>query len=1376
MPLQPLKRFEIMLKSPMRKKTNNNLKNTSKLNHPAFPQCSPRPNQFTIFSLANLKLDDLLLKMGTELSPAQLENFLIEAHSDSPFELKFCRRRDDLILELENDHLVYALAFQSNGDIRFSDQEKISALPIQAIFYLLYCLIHHENCPFKTVILKNSWEFFHRFLNSYANFYHFTKAITFTGIILKTNALKSEDLGIFESTISKNKSLSPYEIISDQMREEQALTRMPESEPLRELLDIIDLGNSRPPWMIQSNRHYLRTVTQNTLFFYFSDGVCINLKDILYHPYSIFIPNDIFALNNSSTFFDQTTVWGDQFQYSYSDRFIRNIACQIANNFIASEDYKLKNSHLYISPLDAEGTNPLIVIAVDDLHSVGSTEAGDCTWKIKGNSIIGELKTKIDFQSMKSLPLNKNDLESGIFIIDDKSGEQKISLVKNIFLKTQADVLTLKKVFEVQESTSHRFLATFHEGNTINLPLRRLKHILPQIAAPETKNVSKEDIRIELHANEHEKENYTFGLNFEILLRDDSGEIQNTLFLNSPPLFLYQLLQGMFYGLGAYFIYKNKDQLAIQSQGEKRKNDLKLLRHAGAFKILLSEIFQYNSLDEKVKPKYKIFQEDLLKKIRLLITGQDKANSFSTKTERAVKEVINDLCMSNIETENYLLSSNQEIYEINLSDACKVLIDGVLNWLILSFGDDTLKKTQFKELELAPLRLSESDNIFSVKQASNTSSIQLFSSRKMFSEMLVTFASRPVSIFVNDKKLETLNELDLKSVLQFNDSPKGDKIDWFGLHPKIFLKGIELTFEQLQDLKEKNIIVHQGVPYHINYKGIPKLSYLDRFWAKLLNMKANSKKVQSQKFVHKDLSLILEVLSLRKAGIDIAGNSQWEKIAENFDMITSGNRNILDDLMKKGFNLPLKHYQETGTEWMLKLHHIGLGGILADDMGLGKTIQAIGFIEGLRIQAESEFILIVVPTSLVFNWVSEIQKFAPTLDVEIFEAKNKSKYIREWKASPPKVLLITYGLMAEHEEFLTDYDWKTIIFDEAQNLKNLKSQRTGAARKLKGQSIFCLTGTPMENHFGEFYSLIDLCVPGALENYTDFMKSFNLKRVDSANEEIAFLKNKIAPLVLRRLKKDVLVELPEKVESTILIPFEKKQKEIYRNIAISWNDKVKSIIDSGKNQNTQLQMLTALLRLRQVCSHPNSVENISYDQTPPKFELLLNMIEELYERNESILIFSNFLSTLFEIENLCKQKNYSTSILHGGLSSRERQAMLTKFNENDGASILIMTLKTGGVGLNLTKANYIFHIEPWWNPASENQATDRAHRMGQTKNVQVYRFIMKDSVEEKIQELKSIKGKAFDALFSSIEDHSQVPKTFDGKLSAEDFQYLITPS
>jgi SNF2 family DNA or RNA helicase len=458
------------------------------------------------------------------------------------------------------------------------------------------------------------------------------------------------------------------------------------------------------------------------------------------------------------------------------------------------------------------------------------------------------------------------------------------------------------------------------------------------------------------------------------------------------------------------------------------------------------------------------------------------------------------------------------------------------------------------------------------------------------------------------------------------------------------------------------------------------------------------------------------------------------------------------------------------------LYKISLGGILADDMGLGKTIQVIGFLEVLRYRNITDFQLIVVPTSLVYNWISEIKKFAPLLNVSVFESKNKNVYHESWSAVPPHIVIITYGLLTENVELLKQYKWNSVIYDEAQNLKNITSQRTTAARSLSAKSVFCITGTPMENHFGEYFSLIDLCVPGALGDYGDFRQVFSLETFEKKKlqEEINYLRVKTSPLVLRRIKSEMLEQLPDKFESTILLPFEKEQLKIYRDIAISWNEKIKSVIDKDNQTNTQLEMLTALLRLRQVCSNPAMIEDVLYKKNPPKFELLLESVSEIYEKGESVLIFTNFLATLFELEKRFKESGYKTHVIHGALSAKKRQIELDQFQNNPEASILIMTLKTGGVGLNLTKASYVFHIEPWWNPAAENQATDRAHRIGQKKSVQVYKYIMKDSIEEKIQELKVKKNNAFDALFTE-ESESELAKekSFSGKLSYSDFEFLI---
>ncbi len=311
----------------------------------------------------------------------------------------------------------------------------------------------------------------------------------------------------------------------------------------------------------------------------------------------------------------------------------------------------------------------------------------------------------------------------------------------------------------------------------------------------------------------------------------------------------------------------------------------------------------------------------------------------------------------------------------------------------------------------------------------------------------------------------------------------------------------------------------------------------------------------------------------------------------------------------------------------------------------------------------------------------------------------------------------------------------------------------------------------MENHYGEFYSLVDLLVPGSLGRIDEFRREFvNTETI--TREQMDDLKLKIKPLLMRRTKKEILDQLPDKQETKVSIAFEEKQKEIYRDIALSYNQRVKETMVSQGPASVQLQMLTALLRLRQACSDPASLPNVKYNKVPPKLETLLDSLQEIVESGESALVFTQFLQTLEHTAEILKKANIPVFVLHGGIPTKQRQTLLADFNNTKGGAVLVMTLKTGGVGLNLTKASYVFHLEPWWNPSVENQATDRAHRLGQSKAVQVFRYIMHESLEEKIELLKDRKDVKFQSLFSSTEKDVDVGAA-GSALSKEDFDILL---
>ena len=300
-----------------------------------------------------------------------------------------------------------------------------------------------------------------------------------------------------------------------------------------------------------------------------------------------------------------------------------------------------------------------------------------------------------------------------------------------------------------------------------------------------------------------------------------------------------------------------------------------------------------------------------------------------------------------------------------------------------------------------------------------------------------------------------------------------------------------------------------------------------------------------------------------------------------------------------------------------------------------------------------------------------------------------------------------------------------------------------------------------------------LVAPGSLGVYKDFVKTYSLDSAESNRGQVEFLKLTIKPLILRRTKKLVLDDLPDKSETDLLIPFEENQKKIYQSLATSWNEQIQKLVDKDGEAKSQLQMLTALLRLRQACSCPQSLPNVDYTSVPPKLELIAEKIKELLSSGESVVVFTNFIFTLEYLSDLLKGDGIEPLTLSGRDPVKARKRVLESFNADGAPSVLIMTLKTGGVGLNLTKANYVFHIEPWWNPAAENQGTDRVHRMGQKKGVSVYRYVMRHSVEEKIQKLQRKKTNAFNALFELNSEDSVDVDLSSSKVTLEDFQYLL---
>lgn len=600
------------------------------------------------------------------------------------------------------------------------------------------------------------------------------------------------------------------------------------------------------------------------------------------------------------------------------------------------------------------------------------------------------------------------------------------------------------------------------------------------------------------------------------------------------------------------------------------------------------------------------------------------------------------------------------------------------------------------------------------------------------------------------------------------------KINWFELSPKFFFKGTEISSDQANRLSKEGMIEFQGKLYRVKPTDMPSLKRLTAFWASIQSKGANLLRSKRRKtedtYYQLPRSQTLELLALRASGVKVRGGPLWDEITHFYDSL-SQERELVK--IPETFKTTLQPYQHAAVQWLRDLRSLGLGGILADDMGLGKTVTSLAFLETLRVENRMGRTLVMVPTSLTYNWASEAEKFSPEMPALIFSSKDPEAMLDFIQRHEHSLVICTYGLLQENSQLFQQVQWDSIIFDEAQNLKNITTKRTTAARQLRSQFKLCLTGTPLENHYGEFYSLFDLIVPGSLGDLPDFREKF-VNPVRVLREDIEFLKLKSKPLLMRRTKAQVMAQLPPKIETTIKLPFEEAQKKIYRDIATSYNEQIRSQIATVGESKMQLQMLTALLRLRQACSDPSAIPGVKYDGEPPKISTLIEAVSQITEEGESALVFTQFLATFERIKSALASANIPHFDISGADSRLTREKKLKGFQDETRGSVMLMTLKTGGVGLNLTKASYVFHIEPWWNPAVENQATDRAHRIGQRSMVQVFRYLIKESVEEKIEVLKDVKAKRFDALFSVNETEGEALGPSGNTLTQRDFEFLLS--
>ncbi len=457
--------------------------------------------------------------------------------------------------------------------------------------------------------------------------------------------------------------------------------------------------------------------------------------------------------------------------------------------------------------------------------------------------------------------------------------------------------------------------------------------------------------------------------------------------------------------------------------------------------------------------------------------------------------------------------------------------------------------------------------------------------------------------------------------------------------------------------------------------------------------------------------------------------------------------NMDNEPLPKGINAELREYQHKGFSWLWFLYQYGLNGILADDMGLGKTLQALAILQKAKEKHKQAPNLVICPTSVVFNWESEIEKFVPNLKCLKLTGTERKDLFKE--IGKYDVIITSYALLRRDIEKLKKYEFRYVILDESQNIKNAESITAQSVKRLNCQHKLALSGTPIENKLEELWSVFDFLMPGFLFSQSEFSYRYVnpiVEREDKAVEKR--LKFQIYPFILRRMKRDVAKDLPDKLENIAYCELTPEQKDFYLEVLDSTKEELFKSIEQNGLEKSRMSIFSALLRLRQICCHPRlyDKDNKKGINESGKFEHLKEMLEEIVEEGHRVLLFSQFVDMLDIVREWLKKSGIKHEYLTG--STKNRQEVVERFNSDDSIPIFLISLKAGGTGLNLTGADYVIHYDPWWNPAVEDQATDRAYRIGQTKKVFVYRLITKGTVEEKIQKLKQRKRNLVDSVIS----------------------------
>ena len=612
-------------------------------------------------------------------------------------------------------------------------------------------------------------------------------------------------------------------------------------------------------------------------------------------------------------------------------------------------------------------------------------------------------------------------------------------------------------------------------------------------------------------------------------------------------------------------------------------------------------------------------------------------------------------------------------------------------------------------------------------------------------EQIYKFLTEDINLYMQKFEVLVTDNFKTKEIKQPKLGNLGVKVENNLL--SINLENLDLDIDELKSLMEKYKLKKK---YHRLRDGsfidLEENEEIDFFDKLITGIDIDYKELKEGKItLPVNRTIYLNQLLKGINGVQVVTNNRYREIVNELD------KNQLEEevIVPKKLENVLRYYQKTGFKWLKILDRYKFGGILADDMGLGKTIQMLSVIVD-NIE-EGRASLVVSPSSLTLNWENEAKKFTEDLKVLVIrgtlaERKRKINDIENYD-----LVITSYDLLKRDIDLYNEknYQFRYVVADEAQYLKNSNTQNAKTIKQIKADTRYALTGTPIENSLAELWSIFDYIMPGYLFTYKKFKTTYETPIIkDNDENAMEKLKMLIQPFILRRNKKEVLKELPEKTVTILNNEMNEEQRKIYMSYLLQAKQDISEQIGINGFEKSQIKILAALTRLRQICCHPSLFIN-NYKDGSSKLNQCIEIIEDAIKGDHKILLFSGYTSMFPFIQKELEKRNIKYFKLIGSTKVDERIEMVEKFNNDKEIKVFLISLKAGGTGLNLTGADIVMHYDPWWNISTENQATDRAYRIGQKKNVQVYKLITKDSIEEKIYELQKKKEKLMDNMLNT---------------------------